>query len=89
MAVIRFVGTFGDTRELASLIRAEGAEPGPFPEFTEYRSIGADAETVAVILTASGAYDLIKAAVNKFRERHPEQEVEVVDDDGIDPRGYR
>jgi hypothetical protein len=45
------------------------------------------AESVTLSLMASGAYDGIKAAVKRFRDRAPDAEVVVADDEdgGADP----
>lgn len=68
-----FAGSRADAFTLQRMIEAEGARVAWRPQ----ASLAGDAQTLALSLMASGAYDGIKAAVARFRERAPDAEVHV------------
>ena len=90
MAAIRFLGTLEDRDELERILSAEGIEDVYATDGELVHDAFQMAQDYAVVLIAAGSIEAIKAAVRKFRERHPDKKVEVSEDDsGLDPRGYR
>ena len=68
---------------LVQVLNEEGVEV----EWTsppEARDVLGALEAVVVSLVATGAYDAIKAGVNRFRRRFPESSVVIEDDEDDD-----
>lgn len=63
------------------MLEREGAEV-KWERSEEERGLEGAAQAVVVSIVAAGAYDAIKAALNRFRERVPRTEVEMDPDDG-------
>lgn len=68
--------------QFASALEAEGVRVD-WVRPTEERGLGDAATNVAVILTAWGAKEAIKAGVAKFRERNPNAEIDWREDDAF------
>ena len=78
---IRYHGNAARAGALVQALESEGVRVDWTPP-EEQRGLGADATAVALSLVASGAYDAIKAAVAKMRERMPRAEIVIEDDPG-------